>query len=351
MIQFQCQSCGQNMQVADNHPHTQGRCPGCNAVVDIPLPGMSPAVAPPALVTTPQSKAQATAALVLGIVSLVIPLLSFITGILAIVFGILGMRRQAGKGMATAGLVMGAIGLVFWPIMIGMVLVPALGRARELARQAACQANLSAIGKSVVMYSGMTSDIHPFPLLRQYGNPNDPVTTSTHANGDLFVGNTNKVLGANGMQNAWVLIDQNLVGQAAFHCPSDGGWTLRLESDRFGWTSPTQFSYGVQWPYDGLDEQSPNPAKLSDSNASPSLVIFTDRNPGGSVSPNRQHSNHGADGAAILRKDSSVSFYKNTSNSFGGYGGDDIYTNADGVVGGMPKNTYDASITPGASRP
>lgn len=245
------------------------------------------------------------------------------------------------------------------------ILVPTLGRARELARQAACMANLSAIGKSIVMYAGTTSDQYPFPLLTNVGDPNVAVSASTHANTDLFTGTTNTTLGTNGMQNVWILIQQNLVGQAAFHCPSDGGWNNRTDTtDKFGWTALTQFSYGVQWPYDSKTAAgTANPAKLSDSNAQAGLIIFADRNPfktgslalSSSVTP----ANHSQDGEAVLKKDSSVSFYKNTINTKAGYSGDDIYLNGASALDMPVDNTsttpavsgmYDSFITPAPSR-
>lgn len=350
MIQFQCQACGRAMEVPDNHPYSQARCPACNACIDIPLPGMCPV--PPAQPAkwTPHSHDPGEKALWYGIGSIVLPVAGIVLGLIAVNYGNAGMRQKRGRGMAVVGFVLGLIGCSI-QVMVAMYLLYFGGHPKELARQAACEANLSAFGKAIVMYSGTTDDQFPFPLLKGYGNPNDPVSADTHTNGPLFANGNGKALGGNGMQNIWILVEQNLIGESAFHCPSDKGWTRRERSDKFGWTSPTQISYGVHWPYDGLDERTPNPAKLSDPDASPSLVIFADRNPGGPVTADRQPTNHRADGEAILKKDSSVSFYKGTTNSAAGYKDDDIYSNAAGVVGGIPQNPNDVSITPGASRP
>jgi prepilin-type N-terminal cleavage/methylation domain-containing protein len=217
------------------------------------------------------------------------------------------------------------------------ILVPTLGRARELARQATCQANLSANGKAIVMYSALSSDQFPFPLITQYAafNVASPGTaanlTACHSPLDFSAGWT--VIGAMSMQNVWLLMKENLIGLDAYHCNSDGGWSKRGDADRYGWTALTQFSYGIAFPYDGTDSTHLNLARLSDSNANPSLVIMADRNPytaappatGGRGAP----SNHTADGMALLKRDSSVSFFKVniTTPTYGaGYSGDDIYS-------------------------
>ncbi|MGG0667261.1 DUF4190 domain-containing protein [Sporosarcina koreensis] len=59
---------------------------------------------------------------ILGVVLNLIPLLPYLLGILAIVFGVSGNKQQNGKGMAVAGIVLGAITLsmklLFWIFII-----------------------------------------------------------------------------------------------------------------------------------------------------------------------------------------------------------------------------------------
>jgi hypothetical protein len=353
MIRFQC-SCGQEILVTDDYAGKQGRCPKCQTVVAIPMaPAMSPAPMPLPAIAAPTDTKQATASMVLGIVGVVLPLIGVIPAILAIIFGALASRRQAGKGMAIAGIVLGAVGLVVSPALLVSILVPTLGRARELARQATCQANLSACGKAITMYSALSSDQFPFPLIKQY-------ETVAGANAAPTGGNSVNVafesragawdkLGGNSMQNVWLLMKENLVGVDTFHCNTDGGWRERASTDKYGWTSLNEFSYGMTWPYDGESADKPNPAKLSDPNLNPGLVIMADRNPGGPVGK-YPPSNHSADGECLLKKDCSVMFFKGTRRSGAGYAGDDIYTNAAGQAGGMPRNGNDTSISPSPSR-
>ncbi|MHB1262434.1 MAG: DUF4190 domain-containing protein [Thermoplasmatota archaeon] len=72
-----------------------------------------------------KTSGKAIAALVLGIVSMCIPYVGIVTGIIAIILGVLGMKEvdrnpQAvkGKGMAIAGVVLGAIALALYVIAI-----------------------------------------------------------------------------------------------------------------------------------------------------------------------------------------------------------------------------------------
>jgi len=75
-----------------------------------------------------QSSGKATAALVLGILGLV--LCPFICSILALIFGYQGRReidasggRMSGRGNATAGIVLGWIGVAFLVLLIGLIIL------------------------------------------------------------------------------------------------------------------------------------------------------------------------------------------------------------------------------------
>jgi len=258
---------------------------------------------------------------VLGIVGIVVPFLGIILGILAIIFGILALGRKAGKGMAVAGIILGALATLVGPVILVAITMPAIIMGRSLTHQPACMSSLSACGKAMVMYSALSSDQYPFPLIKQY-------ETVANSNAAPTAGNSINVafeadpqgwskMGGNSMQNVWLLMKENLIGVDAFRCPEDRGWQRRRAADRYGWTSLNEFSYGVAWPYDGENAEKPNPAKLSDPNLHPSMVIMADRNPGGPVGQ-FPPSNHPTVGTSYLRKDSSVSFFKGTTSSLAG---------------------------------
>jgi len=273
------------------------------------------------------------------------------------------MRRLKGFTLIELLVVIAIIALLV------SILVPTLGRARELARQATCQANLSANGKAMVMYSALSNDQFPFPLITQYAtfaaaSPGAGANLSACKTGNDFSAGWGTI-GAMSMQNVWLLMKENLIGVDAYHCNSDGGWSKRGDTEKYGWTALTQFSYGIAFPYDGTAAGgTANPAKLSDSNANPSLIIMADRNPYGATvaSPRPIPANHTADGMAVLKKDSSVSFYKvnAASPTYGaGYAGDDIYSTGGptGTSQGIPADVgttfsgnVDTIITPVPSR-
>jgi hypothetical protein len=72
--------------------------------------------------TTTRTSGRAIASLVLGIVSLF--LFGVIAGVLAIVFGVQARKETqrdptvGGRGLATAGMILGIIGVVLWAIII-----------------------------------------------------------------------------------------------------------------------------------------------------------------------------------------------------------------------------------------
>ena len=277
------------------------------------------------------------------------------------------MRRMKNKGFTLIEL------LIVIVIIIALIVAAIcfLRYAEDGARLAVCQVNMKAIGKSIGMYSAMSNDKYPFPLLAKYGNPDQKPLDEKHMNlldeSNVFsIADSAKGDNTMAMQNVWLLISNTLVNQSAFHCSPDTNWTDRgyYDAKKFGWAKMTEFSYGIQYPYDLTSTT--NPANPSNPNCAAGLVIFADRNPGGSVTSGttsvpRTPSNHVQDGETILRKDSTVTFYKNINDSKAGYGNpkkgipkDDIYVNNAGVAGGLPQNSpastldgaWDTSITP-----
>ena len=66
-------------------------------------------------------KGLAIAGMILGIVSLAlfcIPYVNWIAGILGIIFGAIAKSKGCTSGMATTGIILGAIGLGLWLIML-----------------------------------------------------------------------------------------------------------------------------------------------------------------------------------------------------------------------------------------
>lgn len=196
-------------------------------------------------------------------------------------------------------------------------------------------ANLSAIGKGLIMYADSNGG---FPLLMAAGNPNAHVSQETAAN-DVF----DPTLGSNAMQNIWLMVRNGDISMDAFRCPVDKNLRKRTTWQKYGWTSPNEFSYGMHWPYDRDTAGRKNAAPLSDLRGNSRLVIMTEGNQGGWA--NRHLTTHGQAFLPILRRDGSVDSLKE-----GMEPEDDWYSNRSGEVGGLPQSPLDSSITPGRHR-
>ncbi len=93
-------------------------------------------------------------------------------GIASIVCGAIGLRKTrdpavTGKGLAIAGLVLGALNLLGWGAYIALVsaiMLPSLGRARQTANQVKCASNMRQIGMAILLYSNENGGAYPNSL-------------------------------------------------------------------------------------------------------------------------------------------------------------------------------------------
>ncbi|MCA9254361.1 MAG: DUF4190 domain-containing protein [Phycisphaerales bacterium] len=174
MQNFVCPSC-RRLIAAPTAPGTLVRCPLCQARVVVPTTeGAADAPPPPTVLGPPsmvsyahyegpaQSQGLATASLVIGLVGLVGILFmpALLLSILAVIFGAIAMsrakrdpKRYGGRGVAIAGLSTGVTALVLGPMVIALVLFPALGRARELSKRTVCAANLRGVAQAMYVYA------------------------------------------------------------------------------------------------------------------------------------------------------------------------------------------------------
>jgi len=207
----------------------------------------------------------------------------------------------------------------------------------DAARLMKCKANLRAVGLAIASASAEYPNAR-FPLLFSTGNPEADVK-STHAARNIESLRTNLAGSEAAMQNVWVMIDKGFITEELFICPADKDAKPREFDDsiqrskrKVGWWSPSQFSYGLHFPYKSTmvdGKKVDNPAYLGPM-LKGSFVVMADKNPSLNnepaigVGPRKPPSNHGDLGtryrsyraAARQKKDPTASDVN----------GDDIYT-------------------------
>ena len=173
-----CSKCGAN------NPDDGRFCVACGATLQ---PGQSvapaaaqPAMAPPIPGLAPphagptETSGKAIASLICGIFFLIFP-----AAVAAIILGHLSISeisksagRLTGRGLATAGLVLGyfgAVGLIPFILIIAAIAIPNLIRARIAANEASAAASLRTIATAAEMYSSEYSNGFPPSLLAMDG--------------------------------------------------------------------------------------------------------------------------------------------------------------------------------------
>lgn len=103
----------------------------------------------------------ALAALITACVGLLIPLVGLVAIVLAIIALVTPSAPGKGKGMAIAGLVIGLFALVVNLALCAGILLPALGQARQAARQMKSTAQVMQIGAGLHMYASENKDWFP----------------------------------------------------------------------------------------------------------------------------------------------------------------------------------------------
>ena len=104
----------------------------------------------------------AVTSLVLAILS---PFTLFISLLPAVIFGIISLvkieksgGRLKGKGLAIGGIASAPAILI---VTFFLIMLPALGRVREMANRVVCGSNMSGLGKAMLIYSNDWDDRYP----------------------------------------------------------------------------------------------------------------------------------------------------------------------------------------------
>jgi len=164
MLRFTCPHCSRTFEVPESTAGQISPCPLCGKAVQVP--GVSQGVNMAAPPTTPgtlptgpaaeRTSGMAVASLICGLLMCVFP-----ASIAAVILGIIALnqisnpvRRLSGRGLAVAGIILGALGCTLVPLalLIGIML-PALSAARTTARQMQNSTHLRGIHQGEVFFA------------------------------------------------------------------------------------------------------------------------------------------------------------------------------------------------------
>lgn len=109
------------------------------------------------------SSGLAIGALVCGIVGFCVPglgLVAIILGVVALIKASSSPETHGGRGMAIGGIIAGVLSLLAGILAIG-VLLPALGQARNAARDMMAQVQLRSIGQALQIYANENKGWYP----------------------------------------------------------------------------------------------------------------------------------------------------------------------------------------------
>ncbi|MCD6378454.1 MAG: prepilin-type N-terminal cleavage/methylation domain-containing protein [Planctomycetes bacterium] len=242
------------------------------------------------------------------------------------------MKRRCGFTLVELLVVVSIIALLI------SILVPALGRARELARQVSCTANVSAIAKGWALYANDNRGAPPIlpDIVDQY---------SADYRDDLRMGDecTAAALGTGAQQNLCLLVKIGVVPWEVFICPS----TETPKADRgsgrkyglgelVGGTRVLYCDYGIQIPYKHDDGPYPYGTNLCPltKNMDGGIAILADRAFNGYDRLYKWSRNHPEDGESVMYADGHVKFSRDfviTQSgakvlNTGGWGRNNIYS-------------------------
>jgi hypothetical protein len=159
-----------------NNPDTGRFCLSCGSSLEVPpiLPGQPPVpgLAPPSF-GEPETSGKAIASLICGVCFFIFPaaVAAIILGHLSISDVNRSLGRLKGRGMATAGLVLGYGGVLFIPfiLIVAAIAIPNLIRARTVANQASAAASLRTIVAAASIYESEYSNGYPPTLAAMDG--------------------------------------------------------------------------------------------------------------------------------------------------------------------------------------
>jgi hypothetical protein len=187
-------------------------------------------------------------------IGIILSVIALILGIISLVAINKNPAATGGKGFAIAGVVTGAFGTLMVPLLLA-ILIPSLGRARELANRTACAANLRGTVQAMLVYAGDSANQDTLPCSALGG----PTWTNLSGDPTAASGNVAASLG--------ILVVNGYSSPKSFICKSDPSISGAVATYNGSVTPPTvtlpvtQISYSVAVPW------APDPPRAQIRNA------------------------------------------------------------------------------------
>ena len=281
----------------------------------------------------PRTSGMAMTAMILGIVGLVLSIfvIGIPIGLTGLILGIVAFvqinkrpRELAGTGFAITGMITGGLSMIFAPALLIAILLPSLGKARELSNRSYCAANMRGIMQSCAVYSSENSDLYPTvkiatPNTYTVGLGNASGNAGTILSNDATYGyyGSASVQQGNPVACLWILALRGQISPKQLICKSDPlGKTPAQLMDSTGNSynnvyDGSQISYSIAMPWQGTS-QAPYWKALTDS----SLPLMSDmaleasNNTPGNPKNLYNSSNHSFDGQNVGFGDVHVEFLR-----------------------------------------
>jgi type II secretory pathway pseudopilin PulG len=174
------------------------------------------------------------------------------------------------------------------------ILMPALGRAREMARRTVCLSNLRGIGQGCITYASGSNTHFPYWGQTKAGfNGIGDAWDWDGTSANTFSGIAPTIASpVSNTRNLWKLVQMQTADTKTFICPSDGEAeapftpaVIRSQDPKNSSVSDvqnrTQFSYAFQYqgPVPGATANDVQPGWNTSSKDDPKLVILADASP------------------------------------------------------------------------
>ncbi|HUS48130.1 MAG TPA: type II secretion system protein [Phycisphaerae bacterium] len=230
------------------------------------------------------------------------------------------MRRTKAFTLIELLVVVGIIALLI------AILMPGLGRARELTRQVICGTNLNAAGKAIAMYRASNDDLYPCL--------NDTAASyvqGSPAGGAAAPADLVTATGMCNLDNLSLLLVKGDISWSAFLCPSTTNKLVdRTDDTKYGFLPGSVYTIDF-----GLHLGADKSGAATFSKLDPGFIIMGDADVGDQkmalvtdVSGNETTLwNHKDDGVNLLSNNGDVRWVKPNANRFIVVNGDNVYTN------------------------